>query len=146
MTSIDFYFQVDDKHDLVRKLCAKAMATRARLVVWATDSAACKEVSRVLWSVPSTGFVPHVSAADPLAAVTPVIVDCGAGPFPHDEILVNLRAEVPPFFSRFQRLLEIVSAHDEQERSEARARFRHYKDRGYELRTHDMSRHGAATP
>lgn len=144
MTTIDFYLQVEDKHDTVRKLCAKALASKSRLVLWTADRAASQRLSRVLWSVPSTGFVPHVGLSDPLAAVTPVILDCEPGPFPHDEVLVNLRSEVPPFFSRFQRLIEIVSAADEDDKREARDRFRHYRDRGYEIRTHDLGRSSPA--
>jgi len=143
VTTIDFYVHVDDKHDTARKLCTKALATKARLVLWSADRAASQRLSKLLWSVPSTGFLPHVSSTDPLAAVTPIILDCELGPFPHDEVLVNLRAEVPPFFSRFQRLIEIVSASDESDRREARDRFRHYRDRGYEIRTHDMGRNQA---
>lgn len=143
MTQIDFYVQVDDRHDAVRKLCLKAQALQSRLVIWAADRAACQRMSRVLWSVPSTGFLPHVSTSDPLAAVTPIILDCESGPFPHDDVLINMRAEVPPFFSRFQRLIEIVSAADEDDKRAARDRFRHYRDRGYEIRTHDLTKSGA---
>lgn len=139
MTSIDFYTQVDDKHDFARRLCVKALATRARLLVWLPDHAACQKMSRAIWSVPSTGFVPHCLHSDPLAARTPIVLDCTEGPFPHDDVLVNLRSEVPPFFSRFQRMIEIVSGHDEDDKREARERFRHYRNRGYELRTHDMA-------
>jgi DNA polymerase-3 subunit chi len=144
VTTIDFYTQVPDKHDFVRRLCAKALATQARLVLWAADREACQRISRMLWSTPATGFVPHVAAHDPLASVTPIILDCEAGTFPHDEVLVNLRSEVPPFFSRFRRLVEIVPAGDEADAQEARARYRFYRDRGYELRTHDMSRNAGA--
>lgn len=140
MTSIDFYIQVDDKHDFARKLCAKALASRARLLIWLPDHAACQKLSRLLWSVPATGFVPHCISSDPLAARTPIVLDSTNGPHPHDEVLVNLRSEVPPFFSRFQRMIEIVSAADEDDKREARDRFRHYRDRGYELRTHDMAK------
>ncbi len=139
MTSIDFYTNVDDKHDLARKLCAKALASRARMMLWLPDQVACQRLSRSIWSLPPTGFIPHCGAQDPLAAKTPIILDCEAGPFPHDEVLVNLRSEVPPFFSRFQRLIEIVSANDEDDKRQARSRFRHYRDRGYEMRTHDMA-------
>jgi DNA polymerase-3 subunit chi len=140
VTSIDFYTQVDDKHDFARKLCVKALANRARMLIWLADAAACQRLSRLIWSVPSIGFVPHCSATDALAARTPIIIDCADGPFPHDDILVNLRPEVPPFFSRFQRMIEIVSATDEDDKQQARERFRHYRDRGYELRTHDMAK------
>lgn len=144
MTNIDFYTQVDDKHDFARKLCAKALANRARLLIWLQDPGACQKLSRLLWSVPSTGFVPHCISSDPLAARTPIVLDCTSGPHPHDEVLVNLRNEVPPFFSRFQRMIEIVSAADEDDKREARDRFRHYRDRGYELRTHDMAKIAAS--
>jgi DNA polymerase-3 subunit chi len=36
-------------------------------------------------------------------------------------------------------LIEIVSL-DEQDRADARERFRFYRDRGYEIRTHDLSK------
>jgi DNA polymerase III subunit chi len=144
VTTIDFYTQVPDKHDFVRRLCAKALASKARLVLWAADQDACQRLSRMLWSVPATGFIPHVAAHDPLAAQTPVILDCEANSFSHDDVLVNLRSEVPPFFSRFKRLVEIVAAGDEGAAEAARTRFRYYRDRGYELRIHDMSRTATA--
>jgi DNA polymerase III subunit chi len=139
VTRIDFYTQVQDKHELVRKLCSKALATRARLLLWVADREACQRLSKALWTLPSTGFVPHVAATDPLAAVTPIIVDSESGPFPHDDVLVNLRPEVPPFFSRFRRLIEIVAVSEEEEVRLARERFRFYRDRGYALETHNMS-------
>jgi DNA polymerase-3 subunit chi len=139
VTTIDFYTQVDDRHDLVRKMCGKALATGTRLVLWTADPEACQRLSRVLWTSPATSFVPHVAAKDRLAPVTPIILDCGAGPFAHDEVLVNLRREVPPFFSRFQRLIEIVCPQDDEDVRAARERFRYYRDRGYALRNHDMS-------
>jgi len=55
----------------------------------------------------------------------------------HDDILLNLHTEQPPFFSRFHRLIEIVSA-EENDRAAARERFRFYRDRGYEIHSHDI--------
>ena len=37
-----------------------------------------------------------------------------------------------------QRLIEIVSL-DEEDRRRARERYKFYRDRGYEIRTHDLS-------
>ena len=138
MTRIDFYTQVQDKYDLVRRLCAKALGARARLLLWPPDPESCQRLSRYLWSMPATGFLPHVPASDRLAPVTPIILDSAPVEFPHDEVLVNLRPEIPPFFSRFRRLIEIVSAEEDDAR-QARERFRYYRDRGYELHNHDMS-------
>jgi len=62
----------------------------------------------------------------------------GADPL-HDGVLINLRAEQPPYFSRFERLIEIVSLDDEDRRL-ARERYRFYRERGYPLDSHDLSR------
>ena len=73
-----------------------------------------------------------------MAAVTPVLIDTvGDNPL-HDEFLINLHSEWPACFSRFQRLAEIVCT-DDADRREARARYKFYRDRGYEIRTHDLS-------
>ena len=55
---------------------------------------------------------------------------------PHRAVLVNLGTEVPAGFERFERLIELV-AEDEASRGAGRARWRHYKDRGYGIRHQD---------
>jgi DNA polymerase-3 subunit chi len=54
------------------------------------------------------------------------------------ELLLNLGAESPPHFARFERLLEIVST-DDDERIAGRARFKFYRDRGYAIESHDLA-------
>ena len=55
------------------------------------------------------------------------------------QVLVNLGAELPAGFGRFERLIDIVSD-DEADRRLARSRWRHYADRGYAITRHDFSR------
>ena len=139
MTQIDFYTHVDDKLKTACQLAGKAFTHGLKVTVFCTDTDAAQRFDRMLWMTPSIGFVPHCAPDDPLAAETPVIVDCRGESLLNDEVLLNLRAEWPPFFSRFQRLIEIVSL-DERDRAQARERFRFYRDRGYEIRTHDLSK------
>ena len=54
------------------------------------------------------------------------------------QVLINLAAEVPIFFSRFERLIECVD-HDSAVKSASRERFRFYRDHGYPLNTHNIS-------
>jgi len=54
-------------------------------------------------------------------------------------VLINLHPERPEYFSRFKRLIEIVSL-DDADRARARERFIFYRDRGFEIRTHDLSK------
>ncbi len=143
MTQIDFYTHVGNKLTVACKLAAKAHAQGLRVAVLCPDAAIAQNLDRMLWTASALAFVPHCQAAHPLAARTPVVIHHDADPDSttpaHDEVLLNLRAEWPPVFSRFQRLIEIVSQ-DDNDRATARARFKFYRDRGYDIRTHDLSR------
>ena len=137
MTEVLFYANADNKLQTACTLTAKALARGMRVMLFTPDSATTERLSKLIWSAPATGFVPHCRSADRLAPVTPVIVDHVAEPLIHDQVLVNLCELTPPFFSRFQRLVEIVGT-EEVDRAAARARFRFYRDRGYEIRTHNL--------
>jgi DNA polymerase-3 subunit chi len=142
MTQIDFYTHVDDKLKTACRLATKAFSHGLRVMVFCPDAEIAQRYDRLLWTTPAISFVPHCFAGDPLAPVTPVIVDYDGGDLLHDQVLLNLRAEWPSFFSRFQRLVEIVS-HEEEDRRAARERYKFYRDRGYDIRTHDLSRPGS---
>jgi DNA polymerase-3 subunit chi len=137
VTQIDFYTHVEDKLETACRLAAKAMQQGLRVMVLTPDSSTTERLERLLWAAPATGFVPHCRAGEALAPVTPVIVDHLDDVLVHDEVLVNLREQRPACFSRFQRLVEIVGR-DEADRQAARERFRFYRDRGYEIRHHDL--------
>ncbi len=139
MTQIDFYFHVENKLHTACSLSAKACARGMRVLAFCSDAEACQKFSRLLWTAQAVSFIPHCAPGDPVAAVTPVIIDHTGSTLPHDDVLINLRTDWPPFFSRFQRLIEIVSL-DEDDRSHARARFRFYRDRGYAIKNHDLSK------
>lgn len=139
MTQIDFYTHVEDKLKTACRLAGKAFGRGLKVTVFCPDPEAAQRLDRMLWTSPAIAFVPHCSPEDPLAAVTPVIIDCRGERLMNDEVLLNLRPEWPPFFSRFRRLIEIVSL-DDGDRSGARERFRFYRDCGYEIRTHDLSK------
>jgi DNA polymerase-3 subunit chi len=73
-----------------------------------------------------------------LAQETPIVLASGLENLVSDECLLNLSDEIPPGFSRFQSLVEIVSV-DDQDRLPGRERFRFYRERGYPLRNDDIS-------
>ena len=57
---------------------------------------------------------------------------------PHQQVLLNLGAEVPAGFERFERVIEVVGL-DDADRQLARSRWRHYADRGYAMSRHDLA-------
>ena len=138
MTQVDFYTHVADKLLFACQIARKAYAQKKPLVIYAADLAMANKVDHLLWSNPSIGFIPHCTADNRLAAQTPVLIAREQCEFPHHEVLINLNDEWPPFFSRFERLVEIVST-DEADRGAARERYRFYRDRGYDVRSHAMN-------
>ncbi len=136
MTQIDFYTHVSDKHRLACVLTAKALDRGLRVAIYGGGDST-DMVDRLLWSTPPTGFIPHCRPRHALAAQTPVILYREPEELVHDQVLLNLDADRPPFFSRFQRLIEIVTL-DRADREAARQRYRFYRDRGYEIRSHDL--------
>jgi DNA polymerase-3 subunit chi len=138
MTRIDFYVDAEDRLRVACRLAAKAVAQQLRVLVYAPDGEVAAALDRLMWTTPAIGFVPHVMAEHRLATETPVVIARGPTELPHDEVLVNFAHESPQSFARFHRLVEIVSR-DEDDRQAARARYRFYRDRGYEIRTHSLA-------
>jgi len=141
MTQIDFYIHVDNKLQMLCTLAAKALARKVRLLVLTPDPQTTEQADRMLWMQPAIGFLPHCRSSHRLAGVTPIIVDHVAEPIVHEQVLVNLQTQCPAVFSRFERVIEIVTG-DDADREAARERYRFYRDRGYEIRNHDMSKAG----
>jgi DNA polymerase-3 subunit chi len=136
MTSIDFYTHVADRLAVAGKLVAKALTQHAHVRVLTQDSAATDALDRLLWLQPATGFLPHCRMGSALASQTPVWIDHVLEHQGPAAVLINLHESPPSFFPRFERLVEIVDADGA---ASARDRFRFYRERGYELRTHNLA-------
>ena len=138
MTRIDFYTKVPDKLRLAGKLCAKALSQQHLVNIYAPDESVASRLDRLLWTDQSLSFLPHCRAEDALAPETPILIHTQDSDALHGQLLVNLDQSWPPAFSRFDRVIEIVST-EEADAAAARERYRFYRDRGYEIKTHDMS-------
>ncbi len=137
MTVVDFYHSASDRLAVVAQLVADEAQARTPIRVLTPDAATTDRLDHLLWTARATGFFPHCRMDSALAPATPVWIDHRldhAGPA---VVLVNLCDEPPPFFSRFERLVEVVTTADADVIA-GRQRFRYYRERGYELRTHDV--------
>jgi DNA polymerase-3 subunit chi len=120
MTRVDFYINVEARERTACTIAAKAIERGVRLFVLTADEAQSERVDRLMWTFAQLSFLPHVRAAHPLAARTPVIVDHCCDPLPHDQVLLNLTETPPAVFSRFERLVEIVSLDADDRQREPR--------------------------
>lgn len=140
MTRIDFYLNAESKLNLACRLALKALKQRIRTIIHAPEESVARDIDRLMWVAPSTGFVPHCWESSRLAQDTPIVIARSDESHVAGILLLNLGSEAPRFFSRFDRMIEIVARDDEQDKAAARARFRFYRDRGYELVHHDMEK------
>lgn len=138
MTQVFFYHNASDRIAAAVALIGKAFAQGKAMLVYAPTAEVAAALDRQLWMHPPAGFVPHVGIDSPLAGETPVLIASTLESAPQDERLLNLSSEVPPGFSRFSSLIEVVSQGDE-ERADGRKRAKFYKDRGYDIRYLDCS-------
>lgn len=138
MTQISFFHGARDRLQAVAAWLGRAGSGGRQVLVYVPAGERSEQLDRLLWTHPAIGFVPHCRAKDPLATETPIILASELDTLPHDSCLLNLSDEIPPGFSRFQQLIEVISVEDE-DRLPGRERFRFYRERGYPLENHDIS-------
>lgn len=140
MTEVAFHFNAPEKLAYACRLLRKAAAAGAKVVVTG-EPRLLRELDVALWTFAPLEFVAHCyapAAGDAVLAASAVVLADTTRQAPHQQVLVNLGAQVPEGFERFERLIEVVSQ-DDDDRQQARARWKHYADRGYAITRHDLA-------
>jgi DNA polymerase III subunit chi len=138
VTTIDFYFNAEDRFQVACRLAAKAASQKKRMLIYAPDADSASRIDKMLWTWQAVGFVPHCAASDEIAAQTPLLIATGDETPPGCGLLLNLSEVAPPHFARFERLFEVVPA-EEAGRDAGRSRYRFYQERGYKIANHDLA-------
>lgn len=138
MTKISFHIlPASQQADMLNYLCrlvVKALSQSHRILI-ATESVEQQQlVSDALWAFHPESFITHnlIDEADHRLQLS-ASKECGA----HHDVLINLRQDTPEFFSRFERLIELVYQSPEW-LAASRQRYRYYSDLGYPLQRHDL--------
>lgn len=148
MTEISFHFNVPEKLGYGCRLLRKAYLSGAQVAVTG-DTPQLAELDQLLWTFSATEFIPHSRLVAEAVGTSEVGHSAGVqlmetpSQCPHHEVLVNFGQDLPAGYERFERLIEVVSG-EEGDRLAARARWKHYADRGYLLKRHDHSATAAA--
>ena len=139
MTEVAFHFNVPDRLVYTCRLLRKAYAAGGRTAVVGTDDQ-LQALDQALWTFSALDFIPHclASAAPDIVSRTPVVLAPNAQAVADAQVLVHLGTEVPAGFERFERLIELVGT-GEADRAHARTRWRHYAERGYQIKRHDVA-------
>ena len=142
MTQVDFYVLAEqasgNRFTLACRLSEKIYHQGRRILIHTENLEETRHMDRLLWTFRQGSFVPHAAAGECETTITPVIItlEASMAEAEHD-VLINLTAEIPAIFSRFDRVAEIIDK-EPQVVTAGRERFRFYRDRGYPLNKHDI--------
>jgi DNA polymerase-3 subunit chi len=142
VTRVDFYVLTDGtpngRERFACRLADIAYRRGQRVYVHAQSKDQAALVDTLLWTFQAGSFVPHALHPSESASHTPILIGHDSVPDGGQEVLVNLADAVPNFFSRFDRVTEVVNQ-DATVKQAGREKFRFYRDRGYALETHTLT-------
>jgi DNA polymerase-3 subunit chi len=144
MTRIDFYILQDSTSDarwhFACRLIDKALHSGLNILVITDSLEEAQHIDDLLWSFKPESFIPHALFDPQTSAVhmqsAPVIIATIAllehQLEHHHGLLINLGQQIPPWFSRFERLSEIV-IQEPTVLKNTREHFSFYRERGYPI-------------
>jgi DNA polymerase-3 subunit chi len=139
VTDVAFHFNVPDRMVYTCRLLRKAVGNGAQVIVTG-HSDTLQALDAALWTFSAIDFVPHCQLDSDafVVAVSPLVLAASLDSVPHQQVLLNLGEQVPSGFERFERVIELVGLIDE-DRRQARGRWKHYTDRGHVISRHDLA-------
>jgi DNA polymerase-3 subunit chi len=117
------------------RLADKAFQRGHSIFINAADEDQARSLDQLLWTYRPTSFLPHGLHGEEQSET--IAIGWGQEPEGHNDLLINLQLGIPPFFSRFRRVAEVVTQ-DPASLEEQRRSWRFYKERGYQLEKHDV--------
>jgi len=148
MTQIDFYILTDTSVRNIEYICCqiteKAMIQKKSVYIQVSSAEQANRLDELLWKYKPESFLAHKNLLETNETGNistydyPIVIGMGEDIIDnYDQVLINLDDHIPPFFSRFHRVAEMVSNNNEDKKA-ARERYRFYKDRGYPLNKYDI--------
>ena len=139
MTRVDFYLLARQQAEERMRFACKLVNTLYRrgrsLYLHAADESAARGLDDLLWSYSPSAFLPHglLGSAD----AERIAIGWRDDPAGYQDVMINLSLSVPEFFSRFERVVEVVAPVPEI-REPLRESWKFYQDRGYPLHRNEI--------
>jgi len=152
VTQVDFYILATESEDswlrLACRITEKAIRQNLNVYLHSENATDASRLDGLLWTFSQGSFIPHrlvgSGSDEPFEESVLIGRNDLAGETPVDtqvtqrwDLMINLTKQVPEIFSRYARVAEVIDA-DPIRRENGRERFRFYRDRGYELNTHNV--------
>ena len=140
MTEISFYVgktnTLRGRLLLACRLVEKARAHNMHVHIHTDGFNASKQIDELLWTYNETSFIPHTAKVTDYSK-EPVTISNDHEPMVNCDYLINLSNQRPDFFSRFNKMAEIIDQ-TEEILTAGRERYSFYKNRGYTLKYYQL--------
>ncbi len=150
MTRVDFYIlpdaAADGREHFACRLAEKVYKMGHTLYLHTDSPQQAQKIDELLWGYKECSFLPHAIEGAPhnngYQNEAPKILigyrsETPSEPHSHSDVLINLAPFVPGFFSRFERVAELINQAEDLKVA-GRERFKFYRDRGYQPETHKI--------
>jgi len=141
MSRIDFYILQESKpqarYPFACRLINKAYQRGHKLYIHTEAKEEAHRLDDLLWTFQDTSFIPHNLSGEGPTPPPPVQIGFDNKATGFNDVLINMATEVPPFFNRFKRIIEIVIQEPDWKKR-AREHFLFYRENGCELNTHNI--------
>ena len=144
MSQVDFYLisnrVKDGKLKMACRLSNKIVRLGEKIFVYTEDDSISRSLDRLMWTYSDTSFIPHEYCQEEDETVSllpsPVTISHHRPSSRLDAtVLISLSPNRPDFCDRFERVVEIVDA-EEEDKIAARQRFKAYQDEGLQVNHH----------
>jgi DNA polymerase-3 subunit chi len=143
MTQVDFYILPDTTLEarlgFACRLAETIYRKGYRLHLHAEDEAMARDLDERLWCFRPDAYVPHALLGGDMADSTPVTIGWTGPPAPDLSVqaMLNLHPGIPEWFSRFERVAEIINQHQDVLTAK-RECWQTYRKRGYPVTPHHL--------
>ncbi|MDC6467195.1 DNA polymerase III subunit chi [Methylophilaceae bacterium] len=136
MTNIKFFFNVENKMDLVFSLLPERLNKKRNSLIYCSNNIQLNNLSDKLWGASSGSFFPHEENNH--HNLNKITLSNKSIEW-MDDTIINISSQMIDGFNRYLNLFEIVSI-DEEDKKLARIRFQYFKDRGYNIQSIDTKK------
>ena len=138
---VDFYLLTSNQPQAgwltACRLLEKAYQRGHRIFVYCNNQHDAELLDELLWTYKDESFIPHNLQGEGPAPPPAVQIGYGTEPRGFNDILLNMAATIPSYYTRFRRVMEIVTA-DDAAKENSRDHYRQYRAQQCELHTHNL--------
>lgn len=97
-----------------------------------------EQLDTALWTFKQESFLAHDIYSTQSQSLAPILINCStAHTCPNATVLVNLTNQIPPFYSQYDQLIELID-NASANREAGRERYRFYRQAGHVLTMQEM--------